>query len=85
MARKRPFRSINQLRKANIEALFDDRDERPGVKFNDADLIGLPMQITVGQRSLEQDGVEVKERNSQARTIESVDSIVEKIKNIVYQ
>ena len=38
------------LRAAGIEALFDDRDERAGVKFNDADLIGLPYRITVGKK-----------------------------------
>lgn len=45
-----------------IETLLDDRDERPGVKFNDADLIGLPLRITVSKRSLEQGGVEFKAR-----------------------
>lgn len=45
-----------------IETLLDDRSERPGVKFNDADLIGLPLRITVAKRSLEQGGVEFKRR-----------------------
>jgi prolyl-tRNA synthetase len=47
-----------------IETLLDDRAERPGVKFNDADLIGLPLRITVAKRSLEQGGVEFKRRDS---------------------
>jgi prolyl-tRNA synthetase len=51
-----------QLQEAGIEVLFDDRDERPGVKFNDADLIGLPLRLTVSQRSLAAGGVEVKVR-----------------------
>jgi prolyl-tRNA synthetase len=51
-----------QLQQAGVEVLFDDRDERPGVKFNDADLIGLPLRLTVSQRSLAAGGVEVKTR-----------------------
>ncbi|MEM7031114.1 MAG: proline--tRNA ligase [Chloroflexota bacterium] len=47
-----------------IEVLFDDRDESPGVKFNDADLLGMPIRITVGSRSLKQGGAEVKRRDS---------------------
>ena len=42
--------------------LYDDRSENPGVKFNDADLIGIPLRITVGERSLKEGQVEVKGR-----------------------
>ena len=49
--------------------LFDDRDERAGVKFNDADLIGLPMRITVSERSLAQEAVEVKRRDQSIKTL----------------
>ncbi len=45
-----------------IEVLYDDRDERPGVKFNDADLIGIPLRVTIGERSLAKGGVELKHR-----------------------
>mgnify|MGYP002623309195 FL=1 len=51
-----------QLQQAGIEVLFDDRDERPGVKLNDADLIGLPLRPMVSRRSLAAGGVEVKAR-----------------------
>jgi len=47
--------------------LFDDRNESAGVKFNDADLIGLPIRITVGDRGLKQGGVELKLRASKER------------------
>ncbi|MCS7059551.1 MAG: proline--tRNA ligase [Anaerolineae bacterium] len=47
---------------AGIETVWDDRDERPGVKFNDADLIGLPLRITVGERALKAGQIEVKRR-----------------------
>jgi prolyl-tRNA synthetase len=59
----------HQLQSAGIEVLFDDRDERPGVKFKDADLMGIPIRLTVGQRSLESGGVEFKLRHAKDRTI----------------
>ncbi|MFZ1398968.1 MAG: aminoacyl--tRNA ligase-related protein [Candidatus Promineifilaceae bacterium] len=52
----------NDLQQAGIDVLLDDREERPGVKFNDADLIGLPLRLTLSQRSLAAGGVEVKIR-----------------------
>jgi len=48
------------------ELLYDDREESPGVKFNDADLIGLPLRLTVSKRSLEGGGVEVKRRDEES-------------------
>ncbi len=54
---------------AGIEVLFDDRDERAGVKFKDADLIGLPIRLTVGERSLQNGGVEFKRRDLADRAI----------------
>jgi prolyl-tRNA synthetase len=59
-----------------IEVLLDDRDESPGVKFNDADLIGLPLRITVGDRALKQGGVELKRRTSKDKAIVPLDKIV---------
>lgn len=53
-----------QLTDAEIEVLYDDRIERPGVKFNDADLIGLPVRITVGGRGLAAGVVELKVRRT---------------------
>ncbi len=52
------------LQAAGVEVLFDDRDDSPGVKFNDADLIGLPLRITVGDRGLKKGGVELKRRDT---------------------
>jgi prolyl-tRNA synthetase len=46
-----------------IEVLIDDRDERPGVKFKDADLVGIPLRVTVGQKALAKGGVELKPRS----------------------
>ena len=50
------------LRAEGIEVLLDDRSERPGVKFKDADLLGIPMRITVGSRGLKQGTAELKKR-----------------------
>mgnify|MGYP001086903870 CR=1 FL=1 len=49
-----------------IEALLDDRDERPGVKFADAELIGIPYRVTVGPRRLAEGKVEVVRRQGRA-------------------
>ena len=56
-----------ELQAAQIEVLFDDRDERAGVKFNDADLLGVPLHVTVGQRSLARGEVELKLRRTGER------------------
>ena len=50
------------LRAQGVDALLDDRSERPGVKFKDADLLGIPLRITVGSRGLKQGTVELKKR-----------------------
>jgi prolyl-tRNA synthetase len=57
-------RLAGELEGAGVDALLDDRDERPGVKFKDADLIGLPVRVTVGPRALARGCVEVKARAS---------------------
>jgi len=51
-----------ELEAAGVEVLYDDRDERPGVKFNDADLLGMPVRLTVSKRNLDQGVVEMKGR-----------------------
>ena len=58
-----------------IEVLYDDRDETPGVKFADADLIGLPLRLTVSQRSLEAGGVELKRRDRDEKLIVAVEAV----------
>jgi prolyl-tRNA synthetase len=50
------------LAAAGIDVLIDDRDERPGVKFKDADLVGIPIRLTIGDKALEQGSVEFKKR-----------------------
>jgi prolyl-tRNA synthetase len=59
-----------ELTKDGIEVLLDDRDERAGVKFNDADLIGIPVRVTIGPKSLAAGNVEVRLRKTgQTQTI----------------
>lgn len=69
-------RLYKDLQKAGIEVLYDERDERAGVKFKDADLIGLPVRLTVGERSLQSGGVELKRRDVKERRIVSLESAV---------
>ena len=63
-------RLYDELLAAGVEVLYDDRDERAGVKFKDADLIGIPHRITIGPKGLEKGVAEVKRRNeSEAREV----------------
>ncbi len=55
-------RLASELATAGMDVLIDDRDERPGVKFKDADLIGLPVRLTIGDKALAEGGVEFKAR-----------------------
>jgi prolyl-tRNA synthetase len=68
-----------KLRSAGVEVLYDDRDERPGTKFADMDLIGLPWQLVVGPRGLEKGVVEVKQRRGGDRQELSVESALSRI------
>lgn len=65
-----------QLNKAGVEVLYDDRDERAGVKFSTADLIGLPYQLIVGTRGLANGVVEVKNRKTGERQEMSPESAI---------
>jgi prolyl-tRNA synthetase len=58
------FKIYNALNSDGMEALMDDRDERPGIKFKDADLIGIPLRITLGQRTLAEGKVEIRNRKT---------------------
>ena len=68
-----------RLRQAGAELLYDDRDERPGAKFADMDLIGLPWQLIVGPRSLAQGKVELKRRATGERQEIALDAALSRI------
>jgi prolyl-tRNA synthetase len=68
------------LQAAGVEVLFDDRNERPGVKFMDADLIGLPLRVTVGDKSLNKGGAELKRRNNKESVVVALSELVERVR-----
>ncbi len=75
-------RLYEELQAAGLEVLFDDRDERPGVKFNDADLIGIPVRLTVSTRNHGAGVVEVKPRDaSEAESVGRAD-VVAKVQSL---
>ncbi|MEA3501175.1 MAG: proline--tRNA ligase [Actinomycetota bacterium] len=76
-------RLYDDLVDAGIDVLIDDRAERPGVKFNDAELIGIPYRVTVGPRGLTDDIVELSERRSGERTDLPIETAFEHITALV--
>jgi prolyl-tRNA synthetase len=73
----------NQLAAAGIEVLLDDRDERPGFKFKDADLIGIPLRIVVGAKNLAEGRVELKHRRSGEVELITIAEAVAKVQTLV--
>jgi prolyl-tRNA synthetase len=69
-----------ELTAAGLSVFFDDRDERAGVKFNDADLVGCPVRVTVGERGLQNGMVELKKRSSFENQSIALAEIITKIK-----
>ena len=68
----------SELAGAGMDVLVDDRKERPGVKFNDADLIGIPVRLTIGQRGLDEGGVELKRRADEGKgELVKLDAVVD--------
>jgi prolyl-tRNA synthetase len=65
-----------RLSEEQIECLFDDREESPGVKFNDADLIGNPIRLTISERSVKNGGIEYKRRDLPEKTIIPYENII---------
>jgi prolyl-tRNA synthetase len=70
------------LHDAGVEVLFDDRKERPGVMFNDMELIGIPNSVVIGDRNLDNQQVEVKNRKTGEKSLVPVDTLLEYIKNL---
>jgi len=66
-----------------MEVLFDDRDESPGVKFNDADLLGIPIRVTISPRTLKSDSVEVKWRSQKEAELVPLEGITTRLKELI--
>jgi prolyl-tRNA synthetase len=73
----------NDLEEKDVEALLDDRDERAGVKFKDADLLGISLQLIIGKESLEKNTVELKVRCNHKKTIEKKAEIMNEIESFM--
>ncbi|MBN1255582.1 MAG: proline--tRNA ligase [Deltaproteobacteria bacterium] len=71
------------LSEEGAEVLLDDRDERPGVKFKDADIIGIPLRLTVGEKNLKQGKVEIKVRRSGEITVVALEDAPKQIMGMI--
>lgn len=69
-------RLYREIRAAGIEVLFDDRNERPGIKFKDGDLLGIPVRVVLGPKTLAQGAAEVRQRRSRAVQLIPLASLV---------
>lgn len=72
-------RLYKELTEKDIEVLMDDRDERAGVKFKDADLIGIPFQIILGEKNINSGFVEIKDRKTKEVMRISIEDVAEKL------
>ena len=77
---KRAVEIGSALERAGFEVLLDDRDERPGVKFKDADLIGVPYRITIASKKLAEEKVEVLVRGTKQKEDVAIEGVVEHMK-----
>jgi len=76
------FEIYEDLQKKGVEVLIDDRDERAGVKFKDADLIGIPFRVTIG-RKIADGRIEVRNRRTKESVEVDIESAVEFILNLI--
>jgi prolyl-tRNA synthetase len=74
---------VGELESSGVEVLYDDRDESPGVKFADADLIGIPLRVTVSKRNLKENAAELKLRSAAAAEMVPLAGTAERIGAIV--
>jgi prolyl-tRNA synthetase len=77
------FTLYHSLAKEGLEVLIDDRDERTGIKFKDADLIGIPIRITVGAKARENSQVDIKVRKTGQMELVQTSQVIEKVKGIM--
>ena len=70
------------LERAGFEVLLDDRDERPGVKFKDADLVGVPHRITIGSKKFAEGKVEVLARGTKQKEDVAIGAVVKRMQKL---
>ncbi|WP_277054457.1 proline--tRNA ligase [Pseudoalteromonas marina] len=68
------------LKETGVDVLFDDRKERPGVMFNDMELVGVPFTLVIGERNLDENKVELKNRRTGEKLMIDIDTAIESIK-----
>ncbi|MNY73655.1 Proline--tRNA ligase [compost metagenome] len=73
----------NDLNAQGIEVFMDDRDERPGVKFKDADLLGMPVRMVLGKRGLENKEIEVVERKTKTVSKVTPENLIAEVKKLL--
>jgi prolyl-tRNA synthetase len=71
------------LQREGIEVLFDDRDDSPGIKFNDADLLGIPLRLTLSPRTMQSDSVEAKWRTEKETLLLPLDSLTVQVRKLL--
>jgi prolyl-tRNA synthetase len=76
--------AYKNLRESSIEVLLDDRDERAGVKFKDADLLGIPLQVVIGRDALEKGVLELKVRKDQTKVMKEKTEMLSHIKEMLH-
>jgi prolyl-tRNA synthetase len=72
-----------ELEQRGVEVILDDRDERAGVKFKDADLLGIPLQLIIGKESLQDNAVELKVRSKQEKIRKKNEEVIKEIERLV--
>jgi prolyl-tRNA synthetase len=72
-----------ELQKEGIQVLFDDRDDSPGVKFNDADLLGIPLRLTLSPRTLQNQSIEAKWRMKKEAQLLSLENLTTQVKKLL--
>ncbi|TAM39709.1 proline--tRNA ligase [bacterium] len=73
-----------QLNALGFSVLFDDRDVRPGVKFKDADLLGIPLEVVIGKESLKNNSLELKDRRTKEKLVKPAAEILAKIREFYH-
>jgi prolyl-tRNA synthetase len=74
-----------ELQMKGIEVLFDDRDESPGVKFNDADLLGIPLRLTLSPRTIQKQSVEAKWRTEKEAQLLPLERMADQVEKLLHE